>query len=206
MYVLLLAVLVSVALGLVRSGRHRRSRGRVRAGFSLLAATVLFFTLLSFWGEMLWFDALGQGDRFWTMVWARAGTFVVATGLGAIGVRLLTWQIDIGWRSLRRAPVWIGGAGGAFLGHVASTPELTFAEFEALASALIAFGWGALAGAMTAGSSYLSQICFSEVTKSGSGRARVAGEIFRVIAVALAFFGYGVFVYGLYTAASAFGP
>ncbi len=94
----------------------------------------------------------------------------------------------------------------AFLGHVASTPELTFAEFEALGSALIAFGWGALAGAMTAGSSYLSQIYFSEVTKSGSKCAGVAGKIFRLTAVALAIFGYGVFVYGLYTAASAFGP
>lgn len=94
----------------------------------------------------------------------------------------------------------------AFLGHVASTPELTFAKFGALGSALIAFGWGALAGAMTAGSSYLSQICFSEVTKSGSRRASVAGEISRLTAVALAFFGYGVFIYGLYTAASAFGP
>ncbi len=92
----------------------------------------------------------------------------------------------------------------AFLGHLAATPGTNPAQLETLGPALLAFGWGTLAGAMTAGSAYLSQICFSEVSKSGSRPVRVAGEIFRLTAVALASFGYGVFIYGLYTAVSAF--
>ena len=92
----------------------------------------------------------------------------------------------------------------AFLGHLAATPGTSPTQFETLGTALLAFGWGALAGAMTAGAAYLSQICFGEVTVSRNRPAKIAAEIFRLIAVALAFFGYGVFIYGLDTAVRAF--
>ncbi len=65
MYVLLLLALLAGAARLVWRGYVGGRRGRLAAGVSLLLATVGFFAGLSFWGELLWFEALGQSHRLW---------------------------------------------------------------------------------------------------------------------------------------------
>jgi uncharacterized protein len=62
-------------------------------GRLLLVATLAFFALLSFWGEMLWFAALGYNDRFWTAILAFVSVAGVAALAGGIVVYLLTWFI-----------------------------------------------------------------------------------------------------------------
>ena len=89
MYVLLLLALLAGAARLVWRGYVGGRRGRLAAGVSLLLATVGFFAGLSFWGELLWFEALGQSHRLWVMVAARVGTVVLGATVALAGVELL---------------------------------------------------------------------------------------------------------------------
>lgn len=73
MYLILLVALVAASLLLIRNGQVKRLRNRVVAGAALLLGTGLFFSLLGFWGEMLWFEALGFERRFWVEVGSQAG-------------------------------------------------------------------------------------------------------------------------------------
>ncbi|HKK70150.1 MAG TPA: hypothetical protein VKA86_02965, partial [Candidatus Krumholzibacteria bacterium] len=68
MYIGLLLLLIVTSVWLVTRGLGRGARGLVVGGGALAVATVAFYALMSFWGEMLWFDALGFGQRFWTEV------------------------------------------------------------------------------------------------------------------------------------------
>ena len=71
MYWLLLLGLLGLGVLLVRSGFVRNSRRRVVAGLLVVAGAFLFFALLGFWAEMLWFEAAGYASRFWRMVAAK---------------------------------------------------------------------------------------------------------------------------------------
>jgi hypothetical protein len=61
------------------------------AGGSLLAATLLFFGFMGFYGEYLWFESLGFGERFRTELAARAGF----AALGCAGAGALFWMLTI---------------------------------------------------------------------------------------------------------------
>jgi hypothetical protein len=65
-YILLIVVLVAVGGAVVFHGVRGERRWEIGLGVLLLAATLAFFLLLGTWGEMLWFQALGFGQRFWT--------------------------------------------------------------------------------------------------------------------------------------------
>lgn len=54
MYLLLLIAALGLGIGLFIRGGLRRNRAAMVAG-----AAVLFFVLLDFWAEMLWFEAAG---------------------------------------------------------------------------------------------------------------------------------------------------
>jgi hypothetical protein len=92
----------------------------------------------------------------------------------------------------------------AFLGHLSDNPAAGPAKIAALAPALIAFGWGALLGAMVAALAYLSQLFFSQHVATEARCSLILGEVFRWTAVAVAAAGYVVFAIGLYTAVAAF--
>jgi len=118
MYSTAIILLVGGGLALVLFGAARRSALPIVAGALLAAATWGLFTLMDFWGEMLWFQALGQGGRFWRAVgWklGSAGGGGLAAGLLAFG---LTWSCRRR-RILRAvtiaAAALLGLAGG--LGH-----------------------------------------------------------------------------------------
>ncbi len=90
MYVILLAALSASGIWIVMRGVRRGHRLQIRLGFAWIVTSLLFFAFLSFWGELLWFDAVGYTDRFWTMAATRVGTFALGAGLGGVGVHLLT--------------------------------------------------------------------------------------------------------------------
>jgi uncharacterized membrane protein (UPF0182 family) len=102
---------------ILRSGVARRSRSRIAAGALVVAASLLFFALLSFLGEMFWFEATGYASRFWRMVGARLGTVLLfATVAGALAELLGRTVLGISRRRLRRAAMLAGVVGGALLG------------------------------------------------------------------------------------------
>jgi len=93
MYVALMLILLIIAVIAIRAGRRRGRTGPVVGGIALIAVTVLFFWFLSFWGEYLWFAAVGYGQRFWTVIIARAGLAVAGAAAGLAVMFLLTWSI-----------------------------------------------------------------------------------------------------------------
>jgi len=108
----------------LRSGLARRSRSRIAAGVVVVAASILFFSLLWFLGEMFWFDAAGYAARFWRMVGARLGTVLLfATIAGAVAGLLGGIVLGIAHRGLRRSVLFAGAVVGALVG-LASWDEL----------------------------------------------------------------------------------
>jgi uncharacterized protein len=83
MYVAFLALMLALGGALVARGVKRGLRNEARLGIAVLGFTALFFALLGFWSDLLWFDALGMSKRFWTAFFARSGTALVAGALAA---------------------------------------------------------------------------------------------------------------------------
>ena len=93
MYVFLIILLLTVGGGLLLWGLVVEKPWRVAGGVAVLLATGAFFALLSFWGEMLWFYALGHAERFWTANLALVLSGLVGTLAGWVVVYLVTWSI-----------------------------------------------------------------------------------------------------------------
>ena len=72
MYILLLIVLLVPGGIMIKRGLDRHSVSLLAGGLLWGALVGLFFFLLDFWGEKLWFDALGFAARFWTEIAARS--------------------------------------------------------------------------------------------------------------------------------------
>ena len=85
-------------------------------GSAILLFTGLFFGLLSFWGEMLWFQELGQSERFWTVVFARSGFAALGALLGGLTVFALTLSVPGESRFSRLWPAVAGALWGALWG------------------------------------------------------------------------------------------
>ncbi len=119
MYWLLLLGLLGLGGLLLRSSVVRRSRARAVAGLLVVAGTFLFFALLSFWAEMLWFEAAGYASRFWRMVAAKVLATLAGAAIGGLGALLVAspTAADLQW--LRRAAVALGALLGGLFGFSA---------------------------------------------------------------------------------------
>ena len=129
MYVALLALLLAAAAWLVLRGFRDGSRMRIGLGLTLGLATGMFFAVLSFYGEMLWFQALGYGERFWTAVLAEAGFFVAGGVAG--GLLTLLLALPVRDRRLRWTGAALGAAVGALWGYGAWDVVLRFVHRSA---------------------------------------------------------------------------
>lgn len=116
MYTLILIVLVGGGIGLIVHGVRNRKRGSIAAGITLAAAASIFFGLLDFWAEMLWFEAMGYGRRFWEAFWVKAIAAGAGIGIGLAMVSLLTAGIPPQKRTIRIIAVALGGLIGGFQG------------------------------------------------------------------------------------------
>jgi uncharacterized membrane protein (UPF0182 family) len=97
----------------VFSGLQRGRPGRVRLGAGVGTAAVLLILLMEFLVELLWYDALGFSDRFWTFFWTRIGVGVAAAGLASV----LVWLLMRGSGAhLRRKIMILAGTAGALWG------------------------------------------------------------------------------------------
>jgi uncharacterized membrane protein (UPF0182 family) len=116
MFVLLLAALLGTGCWLIADGIRAGRASRIRLGALLGGAGILFFALLSFWSEMLWFGALGYSPRFWTVVGARLGSVLLGGLIGGSGVALVAWSYGRRRRTPRAWPELAGTAGGVLFG------------------------------------------------------------------------------------------
>ncbi|NIR45399.1 MAG: UPF0182 family protein [Gemmatimonadetes bacterium] len=101
MYTVLIIVLLLGAAGLFWRGIKQKRTGSIVLGGLVVAATIGFFSFLGFWGEMLWFDAVGYGRRFWTVIQWQVTLGLGGAALAALLVHLLTRGLDRSRRALR---------------------------------------------------------------------------------------------------------
>ena len=115
MYVILLIGVLVGGIWLVRTALQRRDRRRWIGGWCLLIFGLGAFGLMSFTGELLWYQALGYERRFWVFVGARL-IMPIAGGAAAF-----TLGLALAWRSgphLRRAVAFAAGLGGVIWGLI----------------------------------------------------------------------------------------
>lgn len=114
MYVAILLALIAVSGFLVVTGATKRRRGRTILGAAMLTGTIFLFWFLGFWGEMLWFQALGYTRRFWTVVVAKLELTAIGLAFGYLFTYVLNLPIPKEHRRIRR---W-SRALGAFIGAI----------------------------------------------------------------------------------------
>jgi len=68
MFTLILIILLVISAFIYLRGMRDRNRPRMALGLILGILSALFFWFMDFWGDKLWFDAIGYNDRFWTLV------------------------------------------------------------------------------------------------------------------------------------------
>ncbi len=116
MYTAALVALLVVAARFIVGGVRRRSRARILLGSSMAIATLGAFGLLSFWGEMLWFEEVGFLGRFWTEAAATAGVAAIGAALAAGLVALITWPTRRTAKLARRIGMSVAAVLGAMWG------------------------------------------------------------------------------------------
>lgn len=116
MYVLLILGILTTAGWIGWRGLVQRRPAGVWLSAAILLGAVLFFSLLSFWGEMLWYESLGYAGRFWRAALVRVLAVVLGSALAGGGVFLLTLGIPASRVSTRLWPELVGAGGGAIWG------------------------------------------------------------------------------------------
>ncbi len=102
MYAAALILLIGGAVVLIALGARRRKTSLIVGGVLLVLATWASFWLLGFWGEMLWFRALDQSQRFWREIVWKVGCSAVGMVLSGVAALLLTWPFrkrPVLWRA-----------------------------------------------------------------------------------------------------------
>lgn len=128
MYIVILTLLLLPAAGLLLSGLQHRQAGRVAAGAVIGAAALLFFWFMGFWGEKLWFDALGYSQRFWTLWLTRAALTTGAALFGYLIVFVLTIGVPVERKLARLIARFAGLLVGAGWGFAHWDTLLSFAN------------------------------------------------------------------------------
>ncbi len=126
MYSAIWLILLATAAWLVLRGAKKKSSGLMGFGVILAIATVVFFKFLGFWADVLWFDALGAADRFWTEVMARALLALGGAVFGALLLTLLTRTPAQRQHNPAWASVLVGGGLGGFWGYQVWDTTLKF--------------------------------------------------------------------------------
>ncbi len=118
MYVALIALLLAAAAALLLLGQRKRRPWLMGLGVGVIVLTILFFWFLGFWGEALWFQALGYGRRFWTVVVTKAVLAIAGAALAVALVHLLTWSIEKDRKLLRIGSKVAAAYVGASWGYI----------------------------------------------------------------------------------------
>ncbi len=94
MYALIIALLLGGGLLLIRDGIVQSRHSRVIAGVGVMLLTAASFGLMSLWGEMLWFEALGFGRRYWLFLGAETTTMLLGAFVAMALTAAITWPLE----------------------------------------------------------------------------------------------------------------
>ncbi|MFP4268300.1 MAG: UPF0182 family protein [Spirochaetaceae bacterium] len=111
MYTLILFAGIIIGVLIAALGIKSKKKVLTALGAVLAAGTPLFFWFMNFWGDFLWFENLGFGERFWTVIISQILLGAAGLAVGAVFIFLFSLLIK-GIPSLFR---WIAlGLGGIF--------------------------------------------------------------------------------------------
>lgn len=82
MYSVMIIFLAATSALLVLGGYKRKQKPLIVLGGLLAVGSLVFFSLLDIWGELLWFKALGYPARFWKVLFSQIVLAVVGGSLG----------------------------------------------------------------------------------------------------------------------------
>ncbi|MCX6152266.1 MAG: UPF0182 family protein [Ignavibacteriales bacterium] len=71
----------------------RNKKSFISMGLILGLFTIFFFWYMDFYGEMLWYQSLGYGDRFWISIFSQTGFAIAGAVISGIIVFVLTLNI-----------------------------------------------------------------------------------------------------------------
>jgi uncharacterized membrane protein (UPF0182 family) len=91
MYTAILLILLGAAFLLFTSGVNKKKKKNVIAGFIVGIFTIVFFWFMGFWGDVLWFQTLGFGQRFWTVF----NLSIILAVIGALVGGLITYLLTL---------------------------------------------------------------------------------------------------------------
>ncbi|MBD3290205.1 UPF0182 family protein [candidate division KSB1 bacterium] len=114
MYNIIILILIGIAVAFIFNGVSKRRLRNIILGAVLALITIAFFSLMSFYGEMLWFNSIGYSNRFWTVILAKLLSFGAGAVLGWIIVFILTFSIPSEKKYIRR----IARIAGALIGAI----------------------------------------------------------------------------------------
>ena len=107
-------ILIALAVWMLFRGLRNKKKSYIRAGTGLGILTFLFFWLMGFWGEMLWFESLGFSRRFWTFELTRYGFILSGLVLAYLIVYFMSFSLKKETRKIRT----VGSIAGAFFGGI----------------------------------------------------------------------------------------
>lgn len=109
MYTAIFIVLFGIGIFLVVTGVRNKKKLMVGTGVAAGVFTILLYWFMDFWGEWLWFQSLGYGDRFWIVEFAQIGFGVLLFLIGAAAVFLLIFSVPDSHRALKIISILLAG-------------------------------------------------------------------------------------------------
>ena len=117
MYTLIFIILGGISIFFLYRGFQAEQQKKIWIGVILGLFTISLSGLMNFWGELLWFEAVGYGERFWIATLTQWGTALLSLLLGAGIVWLLSWNVGFQNRYIKRLGLAIGGFVGMVWGY-----------------------------------------------------------------------------------------
>ncbi len=126
MFIIIYLVCLLAAGSVLYNGIKKKKTGLIALGSLFLLLVLLFFQLIDFWGEKLWFDALGYTERFWIFELAQYGFAVAGCLVAALMVWLLLWKLPADRRWISYLAIVLGALFGFMWGFGNWTALLLF--------------------------------------------------------------------------------
>jgi uncharacterized membrane protein (UPF0182 family) len=94
MFTIIFLLLLFGAGAVLVSGLKNRKPARIISGIVLVLFVLVFFRIIDFWGELLWFESLGYTQRFWVLELSKYGFALAGFIAGGLIVWLFLWGIS----------------------------------------------------------------------------------------------------------------
>jgi uncharacterized membrane protein (UPF0182 family) len=117
MYTAIFLLLGGISIFFIYRGFQAEQKNKLWIGGILGLFTISLSGLMNFWGDMLWFQAVGYGDRFWIATLTQWGMSLLSLLIGASLVWLLSWKVGYQNRYIKKLGITLGGFIGMVWGY-----------------------------------------------------------------------------------------